>query len=225
MNTYDFPIALQLAGRTVVLVGGGKVAQGRLAQLLEVGAKVRVIDPLVKPELLPLAAAGHIELIERAYRRGDCAGAFLVFTAADAPLVNRAVVQEARSLGILVNAADVPELCDFTMPSIGRRGPVTIAVSTSGRAPALSRVIRKRAMVAIGEEFGTLARLLGRLRALDPGGPKRAAKLQAVIDAGAAELIALERKRELWSEIRRIWQGPLVTLLDSATAGLNEVDL
>ncbi|MBS2026417.1 MAG: bifunctional precorrin-2 dehydrogenase/sirohydrochlorin ferrochelatase [Deltaproteobacteria bacterium] len=224
MSTYDFPIALQLEERSVVLVGGGRIAQGRLAQLLEVGAQVRVIDPKVTPELRALADAGRIELVEREYRSGDCAGAFLVFTAAEVPEVNRSVVAEARARRILVNAADVPELCDFTMPSIGRRGPVTVAVSTSGRAPALARFLRKRAMVAIGEEFGTLARLLGRLRELTPGGPDRAAKLQAVIDAGAAELIAMGRKRELWRAIRQIWRSRLATLLDSASAGLSEVE-
>jgi precorrin-2 dehydrogenase / sirohydrochlorin ferrochelatase len=204
--TLDFPIALQLRGKRVLLVGAGRIAEGRLLQLLEVGARVRVVAPNATPAIHRLAEAGQIELEQRGYALGDCSGASVIFTAADDAAVNRAVVAEARALGILANAADAPELCDFTIPSIGRRGPVTVAVSTSGQAPALARALRLRAMEAIGPEFGTLARLLGRLRRLDRS-PKRAERLQKLVDSDAAELIARGDKAAVWKRVRKLWRG------------------
>jgi len=204
MSRLDFPIALQLHGKRVLLVGAGRIAEGRLMQLLEVGANVRVVAPEVTEAIGALAASGRIELLQRGYAFGDCADAFVVFTAADDRSVNRAVVTEARARGIFANAADAPELCDFTIPSIGRRGPVTLAVSTSGQAPALARALRLRAMAAIGPEFGTLARLLGRLRKLDRG-PGRAARLQALVDSDAPALLARGEAKLLWKSVRGIW--------------------
>ena len=200
----DYPIALQLHGKKVLLVGGGRIAEGRLLQLLEVGAHVHVVAKQVTPAIAQLAERKQIELELRGYALGDCADAFVVFTATDEAEVNRAVVADARARRILVNAADAPALCDFHVPSIGRRGPVTVAISTSGQAPALARALRQRAMEAIGPEFGVLARLLGRLRKLDVR-TGRAARLQQLVESNAPELIARGEDAALWGTVRRIW--------------------
>ncbi|MGQ0507127.1 MAG: precorrin-2 dehydrogenase/sirohydrochlorin ferrochelatase family protein, partial [Myxococcaceae bacterium] len=166
----DFPIALRLKDRPVLVVGAGKIAEGRVHQLLEVGARVSVISPEATEALRGNPA---VRLSLRPYQLGDCAGAFIVFTASNDRAVNEAVVHEARERGILVNAADAPELCDFYVPSIGRNGAVTVAVSTAGQAPALARVLRGKIMKAITADAGRVASLIGRLRKLLPSGAER----------------------------------------------------
>ena len=201
----DFPIALQLFGKPVLLVGAGKIASGRLTQLLEVGAKVHVVAPDASAEVQQLAAQGKIRLSQRGFVASDCEGVFVIFSATDVPEVTQQVVVEARRRGILINAADVPEACDFYVPSFGRRGPVTIAVSTSGLAPGLARAIRERALDAIGPEWGTLARLLGRLRRITPAGPARTLALSALSNTAAAEALARGDRSTLWTRIRAVW--------------------
>lgn len=204
-KSLDFPVALQLRDRPVTMIGAGLIATGRVRQLLEVGAVVHVVAPLPSPEVRAWAAAGRLQLSVRLYAPGDCAGAFIVFTATDDLEVNRAVVAEAREARLLVNAADRPELCDFTIPAIGRRGPVVIAVSTGGHAPALAAVLRDRLLVVAGPQFGTLARLLGRLRRFAPGGRDRARRMRGLIEGGAAELLASGDRRGLDRLIRKFF--------------------
>jgi precorrin-2 dehydrogenase/sirohydrochlorin ferrochelatase len=201
----DLPIALRLARRSVLLVGGGKIAEARLRQLLEVGAIVHVVSPEVTEEIRAHAQAKRIRLSERRYQAGDAQGAFVIFAATSSDEVNRAVVGEAYTRGVLVHVADEPALCDFTMPAFGRRGPVTVAVSTGGASPALARAARDRALAAIGPEFGVLARLLRRLRRNTPRGPERASRLQAIVDADAATLLARGQRRLLFGFIRTLW--------------------
>jgi precorrin-2 dehydrogenase/sirohydrochlorin ferrochelatase len=189
----------------VLLVGAGKVAEGRVLQLLEVEAQVHLIAPQVTPTLRTLAAAGKLTLEERAYTPGDCAGAFLVFAASDDLETNRAVTAEARERGILTNAADMPELCDFYVPSIGRQGPIVVAVSTAGLAPGLARVLRQRALSVIRPEDGELARLIGRLRRIVPAGPERTRALESLISDGAAELLRHRRIAPLSALVRRLF--------------------
>ncbi len=208
MSALDFPIGLRLLDRNVLLVGAGKIATGRLIQLLEVGAKVHVVAPIASEDALRLAAEGRVRLSQRAFEPADCDGALVIFTATDDQQVTRAVVAEARRRGVIVNAADVPDLCDFYVPSFGRRGPVTVAVSTGGLAPGLSRAIKERALAAIGPEYGTLARLLGRLRKLTPPGPARTKALSTIIEAGAAAMLARGDHPQLWKRIRAVWPTP-----------------
>lgn len=202
----DFPIALRLAARPVLLVGAGKIATQRLHQLLEAEAAVHVVAPQPSPDVRALSAAGRIRYSPREWEAADCDGVAIVFTAVDSPEASRAIVAEARRRGILVNAADLPELCDFYVPSFGRRGPVTVAVSTAGRAPGLSRALKEKALDAVGPEWGTLARLLGRLRRITPAGPARTKALGALITGDAAQLIARGDRAQLWKTIREVWR-------------------
>lgn len=203
----DFPICLQLRGKRVLLVGGGKLATLRLGALLEVGARVRVVAPQVSAEIEGHARSGAVFLERRPFTAQDCDGAFVVFSATDDRGANRAVVEAARARGILVNAADAPELCDFTVPSIGRQGFVTVAVATSGQAPGLARILRHRLMAHVGPEYALLARLLGRLRRRVPGGPRRTRIISQIIERGAAELIARKDRRGLRTVVRQAFSS------------------
>ncbi len=185
----DFPVALRLGGVPVLVVGGGRIAEGRIRALLAAGAEVRVVAPRGGPALRRWAAAGKLRWRRREFDWKDVRGVRFVFTATDMSEVNRAAVAAARGAGLLANAADAPGLCDFTLPAVGRRGDLTLAVTSSGRSPTAAKAARDAAMAAVGPEYGRLVRLLARLRARLPRA-SRAHALQSLVEGGAARLLA-----------------------------------
>lgn len=198
----DYPVCLRLEGRPVLLVGGGSIAEARARELVEAGARLTVVAPNVAPSVRQLAAEGRLTLLERAYVQGDVRGARLVFTATDDLRVTHAVAEEARALGVLLNAADEPELCDFTLPSVGRRGPITVAVSTAGHAPALARQLRQRFSAQVGLHDVQLARLSGWLRELLPRGPARMRLLKWLVENEFSQLLARGERRAAHARLR-----------------------
>jgi uncharacterized protein len=202
--TPDYPVALKLAGRPVLLVGAGRVAEARLEALLEARARVHAVAPVATELFHRRKAEGRLKLSLRPYRSGDCRGVQLVFIAIGVERVSRAVAAEARARGLLVNAADLPGLCDFHIPSVGRRGPVTVAVSTAGLAPSVAQAARRRAMEVVGSEYGVLARLLGLLRLRLPGGPARTRLFGALVASDVSTLLARGHQRLAWQRIREI---------------------
>ncbi|MGC4118819.1 MAG: bifunctional precorrin-2 dehydrogenase/sirohydrochlorin ferrochelatase [Myxococcales bacterium] len=133
---------MQPRGRRVVVVGAGEVAERRVRALLDAGARVTLVAPEASAGLARLARQGRLGWERRRYREGDLRGAFVAFAASDDRDANRAVAAEARRRGILVNAADDPGACDFTMPAVARSGPVCVAVSTGGTSPTLAQHLR-----------------------------------------------------------------------------------
>ena len=159
-----YPVYLNLKGKRVVVIGGGEVAERKVASLLDTGAAISVISPEITHRLSSLAAAKLIDLHERPYGFGDCRGAALVLSATDDPGISRAVWDEATAAGILVNTADQPALCDFIMPAVVRRGELTIAISTGGTSPALAARLRGKLSQMLGPEYARLIALLARAR-------------------------------------------------------------
>lgn len=161
-----YPVFLDIADKRCVVVGGGQVALRKVKTLLEYGAKVDVISPEICPELAELfpTNSGQIRVLPRHYRPGDLAGAFLTIVATDNREINFQVAREARSQGVLVNVVDNAENSDFILPSLVRRGDVTIAVSTAGLSPALARKIRTRLEHDFGEEYAILVKLVDEIR-------------------------------------------------------------
>jgi uroporphyrin-III C-methyltransferase/precorrin-2 dehydrogenase/sirohydrochlorin ferrochelatase len=135
------PLFLNLAGRAVVLVGGGRVATAKLEQLLAVGALVTVVGPEIAA---PIKAAGDrgVRVVERAFEPSDLDGAWLVVAAAT-PEVNRAVASAAEERRLFVNAVDDPQNASAYLSGVVRRDGVTIAISTGGDAPALTALLRE----------------------------------------------------------------------------------
>ncbi len=152
-----YPVVLELADRPVLVIGGGAVAERKAEGLLAAGARVTVVSPTLTGRLAAWAHGGQVRWMKASYRRGDLAGYALVFVATDDGEVNAEVAGEARARGIWVNAADDPGRSDFILPAVLRRGPLTVAVSTSGRCPALSRMIREQLEEYFVDEFTTLA--------------------------------------------------------------------
>ncbi len=162
-RTY-YPIFLDLSGRTCVVVGGGTVGEQKVRGLLDAGARVVLISPKVTEGLADLAGSGRIELVLRAFQRGDLEGAALAFAATDCADANRAVAGEAEAGGVLLNAAADPVAGDFILPSVFRRGPLRVALSTGGGSPAYAKMVRERLEEIFGPEHGELVDFLERLR-------------------------------------------------------------
>ncbi len=204
----DFPVCLRLHGKRVLLIGAGTIAEGRALQLLETGARLRMIAPTATPTLRRLASQGQLELLERPYAPGDLPGHTLVFVATDDRRVSEAVAEEARALGIWLNAADEPDLCDFTLPSIGRRGAITVAVSTNGQAPALARQLRQKLVDQISLHHVQLARLSGWLRRRLPRGASRSRLMRLLVEEDIGGLLASGQRRAAWARLRAELEAP-----------------
>ncbi len=157
-----YPAFLNLTDRLCIVVGGGGVAERKVLSLLKAGASVRVISPELNEGLQRLKEEGRIQHIDRAYQEGDLKDAFLIIAATSDMDVNRAVYEEAKDRP--VNVVDVPELCSFIVPSIIERGPLLIAISTSGASPAMARSIREELESFFKEDFEEFFHFLAEIR-------------------------------------------------------------
>lgn len=164
MKTY--PVNLVLENKLVVLVGAGHEIARKLPDLLETGARVRVIAPTAHPTVRRYAEAGQIEWLERCYQSGDLTGAFLVIAATGDQAVHDAVWAEGQANGQLVNVMDVIPQCNFHATSVVRQGQLTIAIGTGGAAPALAATLRKRFEKGFGPEYAEFLEYAQALRPL-----------------------------------------------------------
>ena len=139
-----YPMNVDLAGRLVIIIGGGVVAERKVRGILALDAEVavRVIAPAMTDVLRELADCEQIEWREEYYAGGMLEGAFLVYAATDSPSVNAEIAAEAKRLGLLVNVIDDPNASSFQLPATLRRGDFLLTVSMGGGSPALSRAIR-----------------------------------------------------------------------------------
>lgn len=137
-----YPVMLDVRGRRAIVVGGDQVAAEKATALSVSGAQVSVLSPVFCDELLRQAEAKQLTLHRKAYASGDLVGAFVVIAVTNNPQLVQAIWAETQEHGQLVNIVDVPEYCSFIMPSVLRRGQLTIAVSTEGASPGLAKRIR-----------------------------------------------------------------------------------
>jgi precorrin-2 dehydrogenase len=163
MNTY-YPIYVQLREQPCIVIGGGKIAEGKVEGLLDAKARVTVIAPELTPKLHMLTEEKQIAHFPRTYQPGDLTGAFMVICATDQADINHEVWQEASANHQLVNVVDDTPRCNFIAPSILRKGDLTIAISTSGKAPALAVRLKERFQRDIGPEYARFLDLAGELR-------------------------------------------------------------
>ena len=165
-----YPVNLVLDGRPCLVVGGGRVAVGKVRGLLEAGARVTVVAPEVDPALTALAdeqaksAAGALTIEQRAYRRGDVAAYRFAVAATGDPQVNQAVYDDGEAAGVWVNAADDPARCSAVLPARVRQGRLLVTISTSGHSPAVASWLRERLAEELGPEYDLLIGLLGEAR-------------------------------------------------------------
>ena len=181
MSGDRYPVLLDLTGRLVIVIGGTRAAERSAAAMAAHGADVVVITPDVSPSLLELEASGTLTVEPRGYVRGDLAGAFLAVSAADSPEIAVAIRDEAKTRGTLLNVLADADASDFTVPSVVHRGPLQIAISTGGIAPAAARRVRREIAATYGAEWGMYVALLGTVRT-------RAIERYGVGDAGLKPL-------------------------------------
>jgi len=188
-----YPVFLNLRGRRAVVIGGGAVAEQKVLGLLSAGAHVTVVSPETTPRLAELAAAGGIDLRRRPYRSGDLAGAWLAIAGTDDRAANAQVWAEAEREGVLLNAVDDLDHCSFIAPAIHREGAITVAVSTSGKSPALAARLRQRVARLVGPAEARLCELLGELRpelaARVPDSHVRTALWYCIVDSDVIEFV------------------------------------
>ncbi len=202
------------------------MAERKVLALLKAGASVRIISPLLTETLAVLVedkvadkiadkeneTGCHTENIEdtegrlawwkRGYQQGDLAGAQLVFAATDNEKVQETVVQDANQADLLVNVADAPELCDFHVPAVVRRGDLTIAVSTNGASPAVAARVRRRLAEDYGQEYALLLRLMSELREQVCAGPLDCAERKILFQNILHDDIIDWIKAERWDLLR-----------------------
>jgi precorrin-2 dehydrogenase / sirohydrochlorin ferrochelatase len=187
-----YPVSLALAGRKVLVVGGGRVATRRVEELLPTGARLEVVAVAASAEITDWADRGQVLLARRPFEAGDVAGAWLCVVATDDPAVNRAVVVAAEAQHCFVSAAgDGPASSARPMSAL-RRGDLEVAVGTSGRAPAAAAWIRRQLATVVGPEYGVLVDLVAEVR----GGAGPGANWQAALDSGILDSIRAGRLDE-----------------------------
>jgi uroporphyrin-III C-methyltransferase/precorrin-2 dehydrogenase/sirohydrochlorin ferrochelatase len=188
-----FAAFLDLRGKPVLVVGGGEVAARKARSLAECEARVTVVAPALCERLAALVRGGGVSHRAKRFEEADLAGMEMAIAATDDAQVNEALARAARAMRIPVNVADDAALSTFLMASVVERGPVRIAISTSGASPALARKLHARIEGAVPEGYGRLAAFAGRYRA------------QAI-----RRLADPEARRRFWE---RVMEGPIAALV------------
>lgn len=163
MGNY-FPMMVKLHGIKCLVVGGGLVAERKIAALLEAGAAVKVVSPAFTLNIEQWHDEGKIEAISKRYSTGDGEDALLVIAATNDPAVNAQVVQDMQGKTPWIDVVDRSELSTFTMPAVVRRGKLVIAVSTSGASPSIASRIRSEIEAIYGVEYELVLELLSEYR-------------------------------------------------------------
>ena len=175
-----YPIHLNLQGRRCVVVGGGRVAERKVAGLRDCGADVCLVAPDATEKLRAWAESGTLHWRQSVYQEGCLDGAFLVVAATDSRDVNGQITQDAHGRNLLVCCVDDPGAGNWTSLSVVNRGDLTVTVSTGGKSPTLAAVLREQLGEQFGPEWAGLTELIGDLRASLQAIQSEAARKDAV---------------------------------------------
>ncbi len=160
----SFLVSWRLAGKRVVVVGGGTLATSRVRLILAADADVHVISPVLGAELRRRAQTGEIGWVSRRFEDADIADADMVLAATDESDTNTRITALCKAHRIPVNVPDQPEECDFWIPAVHREGPIQLAVATNGRGPALGARLRRELAAALPARIGRTVRRFDALR-------------------------------------------------------------
>ena len=145
-----YPVFLDLHGKKAVVIGGGGVAERKVRTLVKAGALVKLISPDITNALEKLKKRGLLIHIKRHYQKGDLKNALIVIAGTSSVRINQKIAQDAKHL---INVIDNPSEGNFIAPSLVKRGPLTIAISSEGTSPAVAKLIRKEIESIYGQEF------------------------------------------------------------------------
>ncbi|CAL4324066.1 Siroheme synthase [Buchnera aphidicola (Eriosoma lanigerum)] len=158
------PVFVNLRSKFVLVVGGGIVSERKIQLLLKAGAKVNVLSDNLSPNLILLKEQNKIIWINDKFHEKYLKKIYLVIAATNNEILNQKIFEIANKKFILVNVVDDLEKCSFIFPSIVDRSPIIVAVSSSGTAPVLSRLIREKIEAILPFKLGNVANLAGKLR-------------------------------------------------------------
>jgi precorrin-2 dehydrogenase/sirohydrochlorin ferrochelatase len=159
-----YPIFLELNGRRVVVIGGGAVAVRKAQSLLATGARLVVVAERIDKMMTALCRDKNAELIKSKYSKEYLAEAVLAIAATNNHQLNRRIYKDCQALDVLCNVVDEPELCDFFVPAVIKRGDLQIAVGTEGNCPAYAGHIRKKLEKIFTEKHGRFLAELEKVR-------------------------------------------------------------
>jgi precorrin-2 dehydrogenase/sirohydrochlorin ferrochelatase len=209
-----YPVLLDLAGKKVLVVGGGQVAQRKVETLLECEAKIFIVSKLLTNKLNYMVEVGRIISLGTEFLPHHLDSVFMVIAATDDKGLNRRVSEESNRRGMLVNAVDQPADCNFIVPSVIRRGDLLVAISTSGKSPAMAKRIREQLEWQFGPEYEISLKLMGRVReaVLACGLPQseNSRIFHAIAGSGIVEAI----KAGEWNKVQALLDGLLPSGID-----------
>jgi precorrin-2 dehydrogenase/sirohydrochlorin ferrochelatase len=159
-----YPLFLDLTRQSAVVIGAGSVAARKIRTLLRAGATVTIVSPQAISSLCRLAQTKRVRWVRRRYRRGDLRGARFVIAATNDPAVNQIVCSEAKRRKLLVNCITSPTAGNFLVPSLARRGGISLAISTDGASPAFAKRLRRDLEHFLGDEYLQLLKTMSAAR-------------------------------------------------------------
>jgi uroporphyrin-III C-methyltransferase/precorrin-2 dehydrogenase/sirohydrochlorin ferrochelatase len=197
------PLFVSLEHIPVLIIGGGRVAWRKCLALLEVGAHITLVAPVILPEFERLPA---LSIKRRAYCSGDLSGQSLVIIATDRPEIQQAAAEDCRKRGLLWNRVDSAEDSAFITGKVWRQAPLTVGITSSG-LPTLSRLAEELISQAFPEEWFALADLLQEIRPQVKAGIADPGKRQEFFRRWSTVTILKDIAREGKDVIRsRLWQ-------------------
>lgn len=163
-----YPIFVNLENKHCLVVGAGEVGKRKIKSLLDSGAShVTIIDTReADQEMESILTLDNVDFFCREFKDDDLDGIFLVIACTSNIPVNRRISALCEERGILCNVVDQPEKGSFIVPSTVTRGDLTLAISTSGHSPAMTKVIRRELQDIFGEEYANMLTVMGRIRPL-----------------------------------------------------------
>jgi siroheme synthase-like protein len=204
---YGYPVFLDLQDQPCIVFGGNVMAEEKARGLIEAGARLTVVSAELDPGFGPLIASGHCQWIARDYQTGDLRGCFLAVSAGDRQN-NAAIWAEGQRENVIVNCLDDPPHCRYIYPSIHRQGELVVALSTTGKCPALAVRLRQRLAEQLGPEYATFLEVVSqfrdRLAALVPDFATRKAIWYQLVDSSAIDLIRRGNRPQAEAELETI---------------------
>jgi precorrin-2 dehydrogenase / sirohydrochlorin ferrochelatase len=195
-----YPIFLELAGRRVLIVGAGPVAQRKSLTLLEAGARVVIVAECVDPAFEAACATKKIELVKARYSKEYIGDATIVIAATNDRKVNGRIYRDCQEMEVLCNSVDEPEYCDFFAGAVVTRGRLQVAISTDGACPAYAGHLRKRLEDLITEDHGRFLNEMeaarGRVLAAIPDEKDRKAVMGRLVDDASFEVFVRQGAQE-----------------------------
>ncbi|MBN2064301.1 MAG: bifunctional precorrin-2 dehydrogenase/sirohydrochlorin ferrochelatase [Sedimentisphaerales bacterium] len=159
-----YPVFIDLKGKSVLVVGGGKIACRKIGHLLQAGPEITVVCTEYDTPIGLLADKGLIKLFVEPFSQRFLDNMWLVIAATDDNQVNRQVFELAEQRRILCNVVDVPSLCRFQVPAIVKRGDLQLAISTAGKSPAYAKYLKKQLNSQFGRDVSDKIKILDQVR-------------------------------------------------------------